>query len=510
MKLDIIIGLEFHVQLKTKTKMFCACANEAESEKPNINICPICLGHPGTLPVVNQQAVLWAIKAALALNCKINSFTKFDRKNYFYPDLPKGYQISQYDKPLAEHGYFNINSQAKDGLAARLDDEKQMKQIEIVRLHMEEDSAKSIHHQDNSLIDYNRGGAPLIEIVTGPSFSSPAEAKTFAQELQLLIRYLQISDADMEKAQLRCDANISLKPSGENKLYPKTEIKNINSFNSLEKALTYEIDRQKALWLENKPPQMQETRGWNDKKQITISQRSKETQADYRYFPEPDIPPLTFTSEKIIEIKNSLGELPQQKRLRFMEMYGFTPEEAKILTYDKNLANYAEQVVSELKDWLHSVEGLEGTEEEIWTNNKKKVVKLVANWLINNLISQMHEQNLSFNELKVTAENFAEFITLIYQNKINSTNAQKILKIMIDKGADPSHVMDEYNLEQIDDQEAIIKVIKKVINNFPDQVAEYQAGKEPVIKFLIGQVMKQSKGKANPQTAEELLKKNLK
>ncbi|NQT49084.1 Asp-tRNA(Asn)/Glu-tRNA(Gln) amidotransferase subunit GatB [Candidatus Kuenenbacteria bacterium] len=509
MKLQTIIGLEFHVQLKTKTKMFCACSNESEKSKPNDNICPICLGHPGVLPTINDQAMAMGVKAALALNFKIADFTKFDRKNYFYPDLPKGYQISQYDKPLAEDGWLAINNVAKDGLTGRLDDEKQLKRIGLIRLHMEEDSAKSTHSKDSTLVDYNRGGTPLIEIVTTPQFSTPQEAKTFAQELRLIMRYLDISFADMEKGQLRCDANISMRPEGETKLYPKAEIKNINSFRALERALAYEIERQTILWKENKPPDIQETRGWDEGKQITVSQRVKEAEHDYRYFPEPDLPPLTFTKEQVEEIKRLSHELPQAKRRRFMEMYSFTGEQAKILTETRQLANYTEQIISELKDWLHTVEGIDGTEEEIWENNKKKLVKQVSNWMVNKFLPLLSEQKISLSKNKVTAENFAEFITLVYQGKINSAAAQLILQEMIKTGADPSHVLDDKDLGQMSSETDLTEIIQKIIQNNPDLVKQYKDGKETVIKYFVGLVMKQTKGKADPQKAEELLKLHL-
>lgn len=510
MKYETIIGLEFHVQLKTKTKMFCSCSNESETAAPDINICPICLGHPGVLPVVNDAAIKMAIKTSLALNCTINKFTKFDRKNYFYPDLPKGYQISQYDEPLAEHGYLDINFKAKDGLAGRLDDKDQLKRIGITRLHMEEDAAKNTHGNEGAtLVDYNRAGSPLVEIVTEPDFKTPQEAKTFAQELQLLVRYLGISDAYMEKGHLRCDANISLRPEGETNLYPKTEVKNLNSFKAVERALTYEIARHKALWIKGQAPDKQETRGWDENKQETVAQRTKESEADYRYFPEPDIAPLTFTDAEIETIKRQLGELPQYKRARFMAEYDYTPAEAKILTHNQAFAEYTEEVISELREWLSSLEEVDGSTEEVWDKNKRKLTKLVSNWLINNLLSMMNEKKVEMHELKITAENFAEFISLVYQNKVNSTNAQKILSIMLDKGADPSHVLDEYDLAQIDDSSAIEKIAQNILEEHPEQVSEYKAGKEVVIKFFLGQVMRKSKGSANPQTAEELLKKLL-
>src|SRR3989339_38644 len=506
MKYEIIIGLEFHVQLKTKTKMFCSCDNDATGKTPNTLVCPICLGHPGTLPVVNNEAIKMAIKAALALNCDINLYTKFDRKNYFYPDLPKGYQISQFDKPLAKEGYFDINYKAKDGLAGRLDKEDEMKRIRINRLHVEEDAAKSIHRNNESLIDFNRGGSPLIEIVTEADLRSAQEAKTFAQELQILVRQLELSDADMEKGQLRCDANISLRPVGETKLYPKTEVKNINSFKSLEKALEFEINRQKILWQEGNPPRTQETRGYIDNTGETASQRTKEGFADYRYFPEPDIPPLTFLTEEIAEAENELCELPQFKRQRFMDEYSFSPEDANILTQDKNIANFLEEVVSELEAWVQATKD----QSETWELVKEKLMKLAGNWIINKLIPKVQENNLAFDQIKISAENLAELLTIIFRNKLNSTNATKIFDIMWQKGGDPTQIIEEYDMGQTEDSEQITNLIREIINAFPDQVADYKAGKENIITFLLGQVMKQSQGKVNPKTAEELLKKNLK
>ncbi len=509
MKLQTLIGLEFHVQLKTKTKMFCSCANEADINNPNKNICPICLAHPGVLPVVNEEAIHMACQASLALNCKINNFTKFDRKNYFYPDLPKGYQISQFDKPLAEKGYLVINIKAQDGLAGKFDNEDDFKKIGIIRLHVEEDSAKSTHTKEDSLIDYNRGGAPLVEIVSAPHLSSPSEAKTFAQEIRLIMRYLNISDADMEKGQLRCDANISLRPVGDTNLYPKTEIKNINSFKAIEKALAYEIERQTVLWIENNPPKVEETRGWDEAKQETVTQRTKELAHDYRYFPEPDLPPLTFTDTQIEEYKALLHELPQAKRKRFIEMYGFTGDEAKILTEEKQLSFYAEQIISELKEWLNSIEGIEGTEDEIWTKNKKKLIKLVSGWLVNKFLPLLDELKIPFIKNKITAENFAEFITLIYTSKINSAAAQMILREMAKSGADPSQIMDEQDLSQISSENDLTEVIQNIVNNNPDLVDEYKAGKEAVLKYFLGLAMRETKGKADPKKTEQLFREKL-
>jgi aspartyl-tRNA(Asn)/glutamyl-tRNA(Gln) amidotransferase subunit B len=507
MNLESVIGLEFHVQLKTKSKMFCSCKNDSDNAKPNENICPICMGHPGTLPTVNENAITMAIRAGLALNCHIAKFTKFDRKNYFYPDLSKGYQISQYDKPIATHGFLVINNLAADGLAGRLDDEKQLKRIGITRLHMEEDTGKSVHSKNTTLLDYNRCGAPLIEIVTEPDLSSPQEAKTFGQEMQLIMKHLGISDAEMENGQLRCDANISLRPKGETKLYTKIEIKNINSFRTLERALTFEINRQTILWKENNAPTVQETRGWDENKQETVLQRTKEEAHDYRYFPEPDLPPLTFTDNQITEQEALLPELPQDKRRRFMELYGFTGEEAKIICENKDLANYAEQIISELKDWLKTVD--EGAAEEIWEKNKKKLIKLVSNWLINKFVPFTAENKIKFADNKITAENFAEFIKLVYESKVNSTAAQTILQEMILTGGDPSHIIDDKDLGQMESSDELKDILEKIIILKPAQVADFKSGKEPIIKYLIGLGMRETKGKANPQEIEKIFRELL-
>jgi len=508
MKLEVIIGLEFHVQLNTKTKMFCRCENNSDEKKPNANVCPICLAHPGTLPKVNAHAVDLALKTALALNFQINQTTKFDRKNYFYPDLPKGYQISQFDLPLAENGSMIINFANPDGLCGRLDNENELKKIRLLRLHMEEDSGKSIHEKNASLIDFNRGGAPLIEIVTYPDFRSPSEAKTFAQELRLLLRHLGVSGADMEKGELRCDANISLRPKKSSELFPKTEIKNINSFKSLEKALTFEIKRQTILWEKNSAPQFSETRGWNDKTNETVSQRSKEAADDYRYFPEPDLPTLRIPDEQLLEIKNSLPELPQAKRRRFVDEYAFSYEDSKILTEEKNLSDYAEKVFSEAREWLLSLDETNEDTKTIWQNNKQKLSKMISNWLINKLLPELNARNEKIENAKITPENFAEFLNLIYSKKLNQNKAQEILKIMIQKGSDPSDILAE-NQKTAPHAFDLKLIVEKIKKNYPDQLAEYQQGKEPLLKFFLGLVMRETKGQAEPIETEKFLKKEL-
>lgn len=514
MKLKSIIGLEIHVQLKTKSKMFCGCDNSGENQPPNTTICPICVGHPGTLPIANRQAIEWSAMAALALGCKIPEMTKFDRKNYFYPDLSKGYQISQFDEPIGIGGHVTIDIGEEE------------KEIKLTRIHLEEDAAKNTHAPDgkSSFVDYNRGGTPLLEIVSEPDIASPEEAKLFLQELRLIMRNLEISDADMEKGHLRCDANISLKLEDDptNKLYPKTEIKNLNSFKMVERALAYEIKRQTKLWQDKKPPSEQTTRGWNDEKQVTEEQRTKEEAHDYRYFPEPDLPPIIFKlradqkcekDSQYIDIpciKATVPELPRAKRLRFIEEYEMSKDDAKILTENKLIGAYTEQAIAELRTWLISLSETDGTEEEIWHQNRKKLTKLVSGWTTSELFKLIKETKKAWADLQITSENFAEFITLIYQNKINSSAAQAILAEMFKTGRDPSQIMEEKNLGQIDDESELESIIDAVIEANPKQVEQFKAGKEAVLQFLVGQVMKETKGKANPKQAGDLLKKKLK
>jgi aspartyl-tRNA(Asn)/glutamyl-tRNA(Gln) amidotransferase subunit B len=523
-KLETIIGLEIHVQLKTKTKMFCGCSNDGENLPPNTTVCEVCLGHPGVLPVPNRQAIKWSIKAASALNCKINSQQNFDRKNYFYPDLPKGYQISQFDKPIGENGFLQIKNE-KYG---------------ITRLHLEEDAAKNTHAGDKIKVDYNRGGTPLMEIVTEPDFRSPKATRKFLQELKLIMRYLDVSDADMEKGHLRCDANVSLRPVDEKKLHAKTEIKNLNSFKAVERALEYEVKRQTKLWQETKQPTKQSTRGWDEKSQTTKEQRTKETSQDYRYFPEPDIPPIEIggnpksvslagKGEKIQnskqiqnsndpnlkktniidldKIKAELPELPSAKKQRFTEEYEVSPANAQVLVENKDLADYFEQTTSELKAWLEAKQ--EGSADEIWSQHKKKLTKLVSNWLINKLGALVLEQNKSWDDVNITPENMAEFIVLIHENKISSAAAQKVLARMLATGEDPSHIMTEESLEQVSDSGELDSIVDSILKANPDEVARYKAGKTTLLQFFVGKVMRETKGSANPQIAEQLLKEKL-
>ncbi|MBU0670719.1 MAG: Asp-tRNA(Asn)/Glu-tRNA(Gln) amidotransferase subunit GatB [Patescibacteria group bacterium] len=496
-KYEVVIGLEIHIQMNTKSKMFCGSDN-AEFDEPNVNVCPICMGHPGTLPVVNKEAIDLGMAMALAMKCKINEETKFDRKQYFYPDLPKGYQISQYDIPLGQDGYLEVYP---DNINA--------KRIRIERVHLEEDTAKIFHDKDGVKLDFNRAGSPLMEIVTQPDFRDPKEARIFLQDLQIIARYLNVSDADMEKGHLRCDANISMREAGDEALYPKTEIKNLNSFRALEKALQFEVKRQTELWDQNESPEHQETRGWNENTKETVMQRKKEGLADYRYFPEPDIPPLTFDKKYIRKIEEFMPAMPHVRRERFMQEYELSYVNARTVTSDPKVADFFEDAVSELKAWLFSLDSTEGSDEEIWEANGKKLTKILFNWLTTEVFALMQENKVDFKDLKISPENLAELISIIYENKVNSSAAQKILKIMFDKGSDPSQVMEEEDLEQVQDEGEIEKICDNIINKFPEPASDYKAGKEKSLMFLVGQAMKESKGKANPQMLTDIFHKKL-
>jgi len=500
MEYDVIIGLEIHAELKTKSKMFCECDNNPEGKKPNENTCPICLGHPGCLPIPNKQAIEWTVLTGLALHCKVNKLSKFDRKNYFYHDLPKAYQISQYDLPFVYDGYMQV------------DDTR----VAITRIHLEEDTGKNTHPagKNYSLIDFNRSSTPLMEMVTEPTIKSEEQAKKFCQQYQQILRYLDISNADMEKGEMRCEANISvqekgkweylgnceIKPIGDYKLSPKVEVKNINSFKAVEKAINFEIKRQIEA-LEDGEKLVQETRGWDENKAVTVSQRTKETSADYRYFPEPDIPPIKFEASEIEAIKAKLTEMPPEKKVRFIEQYDFDADTAEILVADKQIANFAENTISELRAWIDS-------NGDDWERQKKKLAKTASNWLTSELFKYIKADGMEVIK-KITPENFAELITLIYQGKINSSAGQTVLEKMATDGGDPSNIVEELGLEQIDDEAELEKTIQNILDQNASQVEEYKSGKENVIQFFVGQTMSATKGKANPKKVIEILKKLL-
>ncbi|MBL7058625.1 Asp-tRNA(Asn)/Glu-tRNA(Gln) amidotransferase subunit GatB [Patescibacteria group bacterium] len=496
MQYDVIIGLEIHAELKTKSKMFCGCDNNAGGKEPNSVVCPICLGHPGTLPVPNKQAIEWTILTGLALDCKVNRLTKFDRKHYFYPDLPKGYQISQYDLPFVKNGKLEV------------DDEE----VLITRIHLEEDTGKSTHPKDKSysLVDYNRAGTPLMELVTEPVIKNAEQAKEFCQLYQQILRYLNISNADMEKGEMRCEANISLqeqgkwkykdgeiKSLGDYKLNNKVEVKNINSFKALEKAINYEIKRQEKAIVSGEKIE-QETRGWNDNDSKTVSQRKKEGAADYRYFFEPDIPPLNIKSDWLIQIREKLCELPPAKIKRFKAEYSFSQDSAEIIASDKQLADFTERVISESRAWIIAT-------GDDWERQSNKLAKTASNWLISELFKHLNADGKTIKDIKITPENFAEFIILVHQDKVNSTGAQTILAKMYNDGGDPSDIMLELGLEQNNNSEELTETIKKVIQENPKQVIDYQKGKDALLQFFVGRVMAETKGKSNPTITRKLL-----
>lgn len=488
--LETIIGLEVHVQLKTKSKMFCRCDNR-DNQEPNSAICPICTGQPGALPLPNAQAIDWAIMSSLALGCTINQESKFDRKHYFYPDLPKGYQISQYDKPFGINGRVTV---PLDG---------QTKTFRVHRLHLEEDAGKLNHHGNASLVDLNRAGTPLMEIVSEPDFRSPQEAKAYVQELRLIMRYLGVSDADMEKGHLRCDANISLRPKGSDELFPKTEIKNINSFKAIERALAYEVERQSGLWADGKQPESGSTRGWDENTQTTVEQRTKEEAADYRYFPEPDIPPIVITDEQLLKLRGLIPELPVARRERLVSMYAIKPEPSAALVEDKELAEYFEEVVSEFRGYAASDIGADKT-TALWEAEKGKDTTLIANWIINR-ISAEHRAVHGL----VPAADLARLLWMLHQSTINIPSAATVYEHMVQTKKGPHALVKELGLEQVSDSAELEKIVAEVVAKNVKIVIEVQSGKTAATQFLVGQVMKATKGKANPQMVQTALKKAL-
>jgi len=468
------IGLEIHLELKTNTKMFCSCPNDPEEIHPNINICEICTGQPGVLPVVNKTAVEYAIKLAKALNCKINNISYFARKNYFYPDLPKNYQISQYDLPLAIGGYldFYINEEPK--------------RVRIRRIHLEEDTGKLIHTENSSLVDFNRAGIPLLEIVTEPDIKSAEEAKEFVEELILIIRYLKISDASPEKGEIRFEANISI---GEgDKLGTKVEVKNIGSIRSLRDAINYEIKRQTKLLNEGKEI-IQETRGFDETKRITVSQRAKEFEQDYRYFPEPDLPPLILSENYINSI--SLPELPNQKRTRYQEEFNLSFQEGDILIKNKALAEFYEEVISEIK-------------EEANLDS----FKTVYNLLVNDFCGFLIKYQKSLEDLSIKPSSFAKLVKDYLNNKINIRTAKDILEKSISENREIESLLKEAQI--IIDRDLIEKLVKEAIDNNPQAVADFKKGKESAIQFLIGYIMKNTKGQADINLTKQILMEKLK
>lgn len=470
--MEPVIGLEVHLQLQTETKLFCSCKNEYGAE-PNTNVCPVCLGHPGTLPVLNWKAVEMAVKMALALNCKINLFSLFERKNYFYPDLPKGYQITQYRYPLAENGFVEIEIKGK------------RKKIRVKRLHLEEDAGKLIHSEGGkSLVDFNRCGVPLVEIVSEPDINSPEEAVAYLTAIKQIAQYVEVSDADMEKGNLRCDANVSLRPAGSEELGVKTEVKNLNSFRFLQKALSYEIERQRDLLAKGERIEM-DTRSWDEKRGITFSMRSKEEAHDYRYFPEPDLPPLILTEKFVEEVRASLPELPFRRKERFVSQYGLDRNMASVLTSEKSLADYFEKGAELYKDY-----------------------KKLSNWIASELLRYAKELKKEVREL-VEVGKLVKLLQTIDHGRVSSRAAKEVLEEMVKTGKDPDVIIKEKGLEQISDEEELKKIVKKIIEANPKQVEQYKKGKKGIIGFFVGQVMKETRGKANPQLVNKLIQEVL-
>jgi aspartyl-tRNA(Asn)/glutamyl-tRNA(Gln) amidotransferase subunit B len=508
MKLLPIIGLEVHAQLKTASKMFCSCQNVGDDAAPNTAICPVCTGQPGALPTLNAKAIEIGVRTALALGCTVPDQSVFDRKNYFYPDLPKGYQISQFHLPIATSGVMELD--VPGGKPPR-----EHIRVGITRAHLEEDAAKNFHSaEDNAtFVDYNRSGTPLLEIVSEPDMRTPQEAKAYLQELRAILRAINASDADMEKGQMRCDANISLLPVDDENmplqrdLNPKIEIKNLNSFRAVERAIAFEIERQTALYAAGTPP-TGATRGWDENKGATFEQRTKESSADYRYFPEPDLPPQDLV-EMRSRLEGTLPELPAQKRARLMEEWWFSPSDAAFLVGNDGWAEYAEHVMGELGGWLEATDPSGKSGSELLNDQKKKFAKLAGGWLTTKLAGILSDKNMAITNLALEAEDFAEFLHLIESGAINSSNAQKLLLMMVETGQDPSHLMEEHDLGQNMDAGALEEIVKRLVRENPNQVAQVKAGKLGVLKWFVGGIMKATEGKANPTEAEEMVKKEI-
>ena len=464
------IGLEIHSELKTETKMFCGCKNDPEEKTPNVNICPICMGHPGTLPVANKKAIELVLKLGMALGATIPDHSKFDRKNYFYPDLPKGYQISQYDEPLVKGG--------------------KLHDVRITRVHLEEDAGKLAHTQSGTLVDFNRAGLPLMELVTEPDIKNAKEAVAFAKELQLILRYCGVSYADMEHGQMRVEANISI--SKDNTLGTKVEVKNLNSFRAVEGAIAYEIKRQEELLKEGHKV-LQETRGWDENKKATVSQRIKEEAHDYRYFPEPDLPPLDLRKFDREAIKVSVPELPQEKRVRFEKEYQLTAHQTEILIEDRASAEFFEETISELLTV---------------TPIEKETTQLAFNYLVTDVKGIMTAQKITtVQELKITPATLADLIGIIIQDNIPSRMAKDILQEMARTGLDPHQIIKEKGLGVVSDTGILTQTIKDVIAQNQKAVEDYKKGKENALQFLVGQAMGKLKGQANPESLREEFKK---
>jgi aspartyl-tRNA(Asn)/glutamyl-tRNA(Gln) amidotransferase subunit B len=474
-KYETVIGLEVHVELKTESKIFCGCSTEFGAP-PNTHTCPICLGHPGVLPVLNKQAVEYAVKAAMALNCEIADVSKFDRKNYFYPDSPKAYQISQYDQPIGQHGWIDIEV---DG---------QTKRIGITRLHLEEDAGKLTHIDGGyaSLVDFNRVGTPLVEIVSEPEISSPEEARAYLEKLRAIMQYCEVSDVKMEEGSMRCDANVSIRPYGQKEFGTRAELKNMNSFRGVQRGLEYEEYRQAEI-LDEGGVVVQETRRWDEAQGKTLSMRGKEEAHDYRYFPDPDLVKIYIDQEWKDRIRVSIPELPDARKARYTSEYGLPSYDAEVITSSKPIADLFEDSLKYTKD-----------------------AKSVSNWIMGELLGYLNSNNLEFSDVKLTGQGLGEMIGLIEKGTISTKIAKTVFKEMLESGKLPQQIVEEKGLVQISDEGAIKSIVEQVVAANPQSVEDYRAGKQKAIGFLVGQVMKESRGKANPAIVNKLLEEVLK
>jgi aspartyl-tRNA(Asn)/glutamyl-tRNA(Gln) amidotransferase subunit B len=491
MEFESVIGLEIHAELATHSKMFCSSVNDPEETRPNTNICPVCTGHPGTLPVANIDAIKKVITVGIALSGTIPDTSQFDRKNYFYPDLPKGYQISQYKHPLVNGGVVTLASGKK---------------IRITRVHLEEDTGSLMHDKEGNpsagsgqatLIDFNRAGVPLMELVTEPDLRSASEARETAEELQLIFQYVGASRARMEKGEMRIEANVSVRQRGAKEFGTKVELKNMNSFKSVERAIEFEINRQATL-IESGGSVEQQTRGWDERVGETVLQRSKESAHDYRYFPEPDLPPLELSAMRE-EVRHTLPELPAQKRNRLLGEYGLDDEAIEVFVRDRRMAEFFEESVSELEEWL-------GANAH---HMPETVYKLLRNYLLSDVARALGEKNIAFDAMKMDPENFAELIKLITEKKVSSRAAKELLAHMIEHGGDPIEIARDKDIFQSSDADELEIAVKLVIQENGSAVAEYKKGKQGTLQFLVGQTMKKMKGKGNPEAIRELLIKQL-
>lgn len=475
-----VIGMEVHVELSTNSKMFCSCSADFFGAEPNSHTCPTCLGLPGALPVINREAIKYTIMLGQALNCEVQPHNVFARKNYFYPDLPKGYQISQYELPLCLNGYVDVTPEGS----------AQAKRIRVRRAHLEEDTGKLTHVGRHSLVDLNRAGVPLLEIVTEADITSAEEAYAYVSQLRQLVRYLGVGTGDMEKGAMRCEVNLSLTDPETGEWGTKVEIKNLNSFRSVRNAIAYEIERQ-ARVLDEGGTIEQVTMGWDENRQVTVLQRVKEGDTGYRYFPEPDLPPLNLDPVWIEEIRASLPELPPAKLARYLGPYGLTEKEAAVLVEDRAVAEYFDSVVAAA------------------AGKAAVTPKLISNWLAGELFRLLSESGSDVGQLKVAPVDLVALIDLVAANTINQPAAKQTLGVMFESGRPPQEIVEELGLQQISDEGQLVALARQVLADNPDAVAQFKSGKETVIKFLVGQVMRATRGKANPQVAEQLLREQL-